>query len=61
MNKKKRGFLRDEEAQASVEYILTATLLFVGAYWGYSLFSGILAGLFNRMVKTRTGAVGMGP
>ena len=47
--------------QAMVEYILTATLLFVGAYWGYHAFSGVLAGLFNNYCKVRTGSLGMGP
>jgi len=61
MKKKIYLFFCEETAQSTVEYVLTATLLFVGCYWGYHRFSGILAGLFNRVAKFRTGVLGMGP
>jgi len=55
------SFIKDEKAQAMVEYALIAFVLALASYGAVKLFLEAWKSKFNRVKDTRTGTAGILP
>jgi Flp pilus assembly pilin Flp len=56
-----RKFLRDESAQAMVEYVIILAMLVAASYGGIKLFGKAWQKKFNTTSSARAGVFGIGP
>lgn len=54
-------FIKDENAQALIEYALLLSIFVLVSYGGISLFISAWKSKFNKLKNLRTGFLGIGP